>query len=120
MKRILLAAALCATSAFAAAQQPTVPGPKCDPKPQRPGESLLSDPGVRRTFERDVKTYSDCMKKYIEEQKAIALAHHNAANAAIEEYNRTAEAINPKTEEPAGTKTGPGTSQSSTPPRQGY
>ena len=119
MKRILLTAALCATSAWVGAQQaPAVPGPKCEPKPQRPGESLLGDPRVRRQFERDVKVYGDCMKLYIEEQKAIALAHHNAANAAIEEYNRTAEALNPQADK--GSKSGPATGLGSTPPKQGY
>ena len=124
MKRILLAAVLCATSAMAAAQQqptpPEVPGPKCEPKPQRPGDSLLSDPKVRRNFERDVKVYSDCMMKYIDERKAIASAHHAAANAAIEEYNRTAQAINPQPPAGASTKSGPGSSLGSTPPKQGY
>ena len=125
MKRTFLAVALCATSALVAAQQPAatpapaaVPAPKCEPKPQRPGESLLNDPRVRRQFERDVKVYGDCMKQYIEEHKAIALTHHNAANAAIEEYNRTVDSLNPQADK--GSKSGPGTSQSSTPPRQGY
>ena len=121
MKRILLAAVLCATSALAAAQQsPDVPGPKCEPKPQRPGESLLSDPRVRRNFEREVKTYSDCMVKYIEERKAAAAAYLAAANAAIAEYNKTAQELNPASEEPKASRSGPGTSLNATPPRQGY
>ena len=97
MKRILLAAAVCATSALAVAQQPTdVPSIKCEPKPQRPGSSLLSDPRVRRNFERDVKTYRECVMAYVEERKAVAAthekilrAHQSAANAAIEDYNAT-------------------------------
>lgn len=115
MKRILLAAALCATSAMAAAQQPAEqpPGPKCEPRPQRPSQSLLNDPRVRHNFERDVKAYGECMKKYIEEHKAIALAHHNAANAAIEEYNRTVESLN------AQGASG-GASLGTVPPKRGY
>ena len=121
MKRILLAAALCATSALAVAQQPvTVAGPKCEPKPQRPGESILADPGVRRQFERDVKVYSECMMKYIEERKADAAAQLAAANAAIDEYNKTAQAVNPQAQPANQSKSGPGTSLGSTPPRQDY
>jgi hypothetical protein len=121
MKRILLAAVLCATSAMATAQQPApeIPGPKCEPKPQRPGESLLSDPRVRRQFERDVKLYTDCMVKYIEERKTVASAHHAAANAAIAEYNKTVDELNPQKEGEKGSKSGPGTSLNATPPRQG-
>ena len=121
MKRTLLAAVLCATSALAAAQQsPDVPGPKCEPKPQRPGDSLLSDPRIRRNFERDVKAYSDCMVKYIEERKAVAAAHHAAANAAIAEYNKTAQELNPPSDDAKAGKSGPGSSLQATPPRQGY
>ena len=121
MKRTLLAAVLCATSALAAAQQPTdLPGPKCEPKPQRPGDSLLADPRIRRNFEREVKTYSDCMVKYIEERKAMANAYLAAANAAIAEYNKTVDELNPKSIDDRGTRSGPGSSQNAAPPRQGY
>ena len=123
MKRILLAAALCATSALAVAQQPApapVAGHKCEPKPQRPGESILADARVRRQFERDVKVYSECMMKYIEERKADAAAQLAAANAAIDEYNKTAQAVNPQAQPADQSKSGPGTSLGSTPPKQGY
>jgi len=123
MKRTLLAAALCATSAMVAAQQPSdVPGPKCD-KPRRPGESLMDEGTVRRQYEREIKSYRECMVAFIDARKASIKAHEAAANGAIEEYNATMKALNPQAEEKENkntTKTGPGTSLQSTPPRQGY
>jgi hypothetical protein len=114
MKRTLLAAALCAISASVCAQQPTdVPAPKCEPKPQRMGGSLLSDPRVRRTFEREVKVYRECMLAYIEERKAVVAthekilhAHRNAANAAVEEYNATVKSLEAPDDDKSSKKSG--------------
>ena len=122
MKRILLTAALCATSAMVAAQQPTdVPGPKCE-KPRRPGESLMNENTVRRQFEREITSYRECMLAFIEARKVSIKAHESAGNAAVDEYNTTMKELNPTapTENKNSTKSGPGTSLQSTPPRQGY
>jgi hypothetical protein len=122
MKRTLLAAALCATSAMVAAQQPTdIPGPKCE-KPRRPGESLMNENTVRRQFEREIKSYRECMLAFIEARKVSIKAHEGAGNAAIEEYNATMKELNSSPEEKENkntTKTGPGTSLQSAPPKQG-
>ena len=101
MKRILLAAALCATSAMVAAQPTDVPPIKCE-KPQMPGKRMMEDYKVQKRFETDVKKYKDCVNAYVDERKTFisshekALrAHERAANAAIEEYNATVQAFNP-------------------------
>ena len=127
MKRILLAAALCATSATVAAQQPTdVPPLKCE-KPQMPGKRMMEDYKVQRGFESDVKKYKECVNAYVDERKSAisghekALrAHERAANSAIEEYNATVLSFNPEADK--GSKSGPGTGAGagSTEPKRGY
>ena len=96
MTRILpLLAACCvgvATSAIA--QQPaapapaaavSIPGPKCEPKPEWPGR--LATDSRKKLFDREMKMYKDCMNAYLEERKVHLKAHEQAANAAIEEHN---------------------------------
>jgi hypothetical protein len=89
MKRILLAAAL-ATAFAANAQSPgpgDIPKPKCDNKPEYPGRLAMGSDSRRKTFDRDVKTYKDCMMAYIEDRKTAIKANDAAANAAVDEYN---------------------------------
>jgi len=89
MKRIALAAAAllgCAGAAFA--QQPSdVPAHKCGAKPEYPGRLVLTSDTRRRAFDREIKTYTDCMKTYVDDRKKAADANMAAGNAAIEEYN---------------------------------
>ena len=95
MKRLLplLAAGLVGAASSALAQQPAAPAaapvtvapPKCDPKPEWPGR--LATDSRRKLFDREMKTYKDCMNAYLEERKAHLKAHEQAANAAIEEHN---------------------------------
>ena len=58
-------------------------------------ESMRGAAGALRmsAFNRDYKTYSECIKKYVEETNAISSAASAAGKAAIEEFNAvTAEA----------------------------
>ena len=97
MKRVVPFVAACCLGAVlpALAQQPAVapaaapvvnvPPPKCDPKPEWPGR--LATDSRRKLFDRELKTYKDCMNAYLEERKAHLKANEVAANAAIEEHN---------------------------------
>ena len=103
MKHVSLAAAallLAATSAgaqqpAAGAQPPAdIPQMKCEPKPVLPGQRMMEDPGTRRRFEREMKTYGECVKAYVGERQAAAKslneaaqAHAAAGNAAVVDYN---------------------------------
>ena len=101
MKHVsVLAAALLLGATAAGAQQPATPAPadipqmKCDPKPQMPGQKMMEDPSIRRRFEREMKTWGECVKAYVTERQAAAKslqesakAHADAGNAAVVEYN---------------------------------
>ena len=96
MKLLPLAVAALALGATAAtAQQPTdIPPMKCEPKPRLPGERMMEDPSIRRRFEREMKTYGDCVKAYVAERQAAAKSFQEAAkaqaeagNSAVAEYN---------------------------------
>jgi len=90
----LAAALLLAFGAGAMAETPTdVPKHKCDPKPQSPGPRMMQEPGVSKKLQRDVDTYKACMKAYADERAAVAKAHTDAGNAAINEYNETMKAL---------------------------
>jgi hypothetical protein len=88
MKRIALAAALLAGASYAYAQSPgDVPKPKCENKPEYPGRLAMTSDSRRKTFDRDVKAYKECMMAYIEDRKTAIKANDAAANAAVDEYN---------------------------------
>ncbi len=96
MKRITLAAILAslALPALADTAAPDIPKPKCEPKPEYPGRLAMQVDSRRRLFEREIKTYRECMQSYIDERKAAASANANAGNAAIEDYNSVMKKIN--------------------------
>ncbi|MGZ5080250.1 MAG: hypothetical protein ACXWHZ_12440 [Usitatibacter sp.] len=88
MKRIALATAFFLGAATAFAQSPVeVQKPKCEPKPDYPGRLGMTVDSKRKVFDRDMKTYKECMMAYIEERKAAIKANDAAANAAVDEYN---------------------------------
>jgi len=87
MKRIALTVALLGCAGATYAQKTDVPPPNCGAKPEYPGRLVLSSDMRRRSFDREVTKYADCMKAYVEERKAVANANMTAGNAAIEEYN---------------------------------
>lgn len=95
MIRTTLAAALLLGAAAAQANTPTdVPKHKCEPKPQLPGQRMMQEPNVAKNFKRELDAYRTCMKAYADERAAVAKAHTDAGNAAINEYNDTMKALN--------------------------
>lgn len=81
----------------ALAQQPAatpIAPPACTKPGEHPGR-LASDTR-RNAWTRAANTYLECMKKFIQEQQAAynkvaeqAKPHLDAANAAIDEYNKS-------------------------------
>lgn len=85
MKPLIIAAAVLSLSAFAEeAPAPVAAKPDCA-KPVYPGR-LASD-GQMKAFNRRLKDYGECMRKFIDAQSAIVKSSSEAANAAINEYN---------------------------------
>ncbi len=87
------AAASAQQSAPAAAPAATVPPHACQKPGEHPGR-LASD-NQRRAWVKNANGYLECLKKYVSDQQGIAsplLAqakpHMDAANAAVDEYNK--------------------------------
>jgi hypothetical protein len=106
-----IAACALATLAFASlAQQAPAPAPAASaaavPKHScvKPGEypgNLASD-AQRRGWQKDFVAYIDCLKKFVEEQQALADPHVKAANAAVNEYNAGVKDYNAQIEKAKG------------------
>jgi hypothetical protein len=93
MKPIAIAAAL-AFAVGAPLAGADVPKPKCEPKPEYPGRLAMQSDNRRRAFERDLKTYQECINAYLAERKAAMKAEEDAANTTITEYNALMKKIN--------------------------
>jgi len=100
---LLLAVALAGGVARAqttAPAAPTVtPAPNCEKPADAPatGSSEIGKSAAeqRRTkWQTGMKTYMECLKKFVEEQQAASSMHAKAANAAVEEYNRAIKTYN--------------------------
>ena len=82
---------LAVTAAFAAAHalaQPTdVPKVACDPKPTYPGLKAMKSDVEVKAFEASMKTYKECVAKYISDRKTSVKQHQDAENSAAKEYN---------------------------------
>jgi|KBSMisStandDraft_5_1062788.scaffolds.fasta_scaffold26000_2 hypothetical protein len=66
----------------------------------RPGDvpgGLASDT-QRRMWQKDYAAYSDCLKKFINDQRAAAEPYNKASNAAIDEYNSAVKYFNDQIE----------------------
>jgi len=74
---------LCAAPG-ALAQDANIAKPACS-KPQFPGR--LASENAKKTFNKDVETYAQCIKKYVADQQKLADDHIKAANAAAADYN---------------------------------
>jgi hypothetical protein len=88
--RLVFAVSIAAFSLGAAAQTPapaTPPlvAPSTCVKPEFSGR-LATDANMT-TFNRQFNAYGECVKKYVEQNKAIAEAATAAANRAVDEYN---------------------------------
>ena len=106
--RLLAFLAFTAVSSTAPAQQPSAPAAPVAPQPKhsctKPGEypgNLASDT-QRRTWQKDFVAYIDCLKKFVEEQQALAKPHVDAANAAVNEYNAGVKDYNAQIEKAKG------------------
>ena len=72
----------------------------------KPGEfpgSLATD-RQRQTWQKEYTAYSECMKKFISEQKALAEPYLKAYNAAIDEYNENIKVYNEQIEKAKAAK----------------
>jgi hypothetical protein len=104
MRNTFVIALLAATFVpFAAlGQQPAAPAaapaaanaPKhsCTKPEDYPGR-LASD-SRKKNWNRDVTTYIDCMKKFIDDQKALGDVHYSAAQSAISTINKEIQEFN--------------------------
>ena len=89
-----------ATSALpAAAQQPAVPAvdtatpkPSCSHPDEFPG-TLASENRIKQ-WQKDFVAYIDCLKKFYDDQQALAKPHVDAANAAVVQYNSSVKEYN--------------------------
>ena len=96
--------------AFAGAAQAQAPAPApipaagdanvAKPNCQKPGEmpGALASDLQRRGWQRDYTAWGDCMKKFINDQRALAEPYNKASNAAIEEYNNAVKGYNEQIE----------------------
>jgi hypothetical protein len=98
MKRLFTVAAVAIGAAIApiALAQSTppadIPKPQCN-KPVMPGTRMMEEPSVRRRFQGDIDAYKKCMKDYSDARNAVAKAHIDAANEAINDYNATIKSL---------------------------
>ena len=97
---LVLAAPGGAQAQSTAPATPTVtPSPNCD-KPSDPPALSSSEIGKaaneqkRSKWNAGMKSYLDCLKKFVEEQQVASATHAKAANAGVEEYNKAIKAYN--------------------------
>jgi hypothetical protein len=90
------AAQTSAPAASAPAGAAPIVAPNTCVKPEYPGKPA-SEPKVT-AFNRDFKAYGECVKKYVDQNKAIAEAATTSANRAIDEYNTYTAEIKAKIE----------------------
>lgn len=101
----LLLASACAVAASAQTAPPpdaAVAKPTCTLPGEFPG-SLATD-RQRQTWQKEYTAYSDCMKKFISEQKALAEPYLKAYNAAIDDYNANIKVFNEQIEKARAAK----------------
>jgi hypothetical protein len=89
----LLFAALAASAVAQQTAPAAAPAPSAAPVPKhdcvKPGEfpGNLATDRAKTAWQKDYVAYVDCLKKFIDEQQALAEPHVKASNAAISEYN---------------------------------
>jgi hypothetical protein len=64
---------------------PTIPPPNCK-QPEYPGSRALNSTIV--VFNRDYKAYGECIRNYVQENKAWIDAVAETNNRVVEEYNK--------------------------------
>jgi hypothetical protein len=109
--RMFVAVACGGVAAAALAQQPTAPAassPASAPAPKhgcaKPGDfpGGLATENQRRNWQKGYVDYVDCLKKFINEQQALAEPHVKASNDAINEYNAGVKEYNAQIEKAKG------------------
>lgn len=80
-----LIAALTPASAQTAAPAADIPKHSCVKPGEYPGR--LATERQQRAWQREMATYSECMKKFAEDQRMLSDMHIKAANTAINEHN---------------------------------
>jgi hypothetical protein len=91
-----------ASSQTAAPSDAAIAKPNCMAPEDFPG-SLSSD-RQRQQWQKEYTAYSDCMKKFINEQKALAEPYLKAYNSAIDEYNAKIKVLNEQIEKAKAAK----------------
>jgi hypothetical protein len=88
-----LVSAVVATAVFGQTPAPTAPATLDPNVPKhacvKPGEvpGNLSSDLQKRAWQKEYVAYTDCLKRFIADQKALADPHLKAFNAAVDEYN---------------------------------
>jgi len=90
-----------APATAAPASSAPIPKPECGAKPGDYPGNLASD-NQKRAWQKEYVAYIDCLKKFVEEQQALAEPHVKAANAAINEYNACVKAYNDEIQKAKG------------------
>jgi hypothetical protein len=89
--------------------QAAVPEPACD-KPGDPPRVLTTETGreaserKRNDWAKSMKAYVECLKRFIEDERAAAAPHIKAANAAVDEYSKAIKTFNDQAEAAARTQ----------------
>ena len=86
----------------AASDMPPIPPPKCV-APEYPSDAGLLKRGEAynravEAFNRDYKTYGECMKKYVDDTNRWIKAAGESANKAIDTYNKYTEDLKKRIE----------------------
>jgi hypothetical protein len=90
MKTLGILAAAAALAAATAVAQPTdVPRHACEPKPAYPGLKAMKSDVEVKAFEGSMKSFKECIVKYISDRKNSVRAHQEAENIAAKDYNDT-------------------------------
>ena len=107
--RIVFVAGLGFASAAAAQQSPTpAAGAAAAPVPKhsctKPGDfpGSLATENQRRNWQKGYVEYVDCLKKFINDQQALAEPHIKASNDAINDYNAGVKEYNAQIEKAKG------------------
>ncbi|HJU23222.1 MAG TPA: hypothetical protein VJ891_11995 [Casimicrobiaceae bacterium] len=90
--------------ASSAETAPPIPKPDCGKTSEYPG-----DIGNDRQADRKIKEWQkeyishlECLKKFVEEQQALAVAHQKARDQAANEYNEEVKAYNDQVQKAKG------------------
>ena len=107
--RIVVVAGLGLASVAAAQQSPTpAPAAAAAPVPKhsctKPGDfpGSLATENQRRNWQKGYVEYVDCLKKFINDQQALAEPHIKASNDAINDYNAGVKEYNAQIEKAKG------------------